>query len=104
MRHVRVFWLADGIYSLPCCSALRLEHKSPGVYWNIHIWLDITHTFGILVYLRSSVSSQTIGIWLEYAKVGKGTGMPIRNQKKRGHGEWPFSQPRQKWKHSSSVR
>lgn len=52
-----VFWLADGIYSLSCCSALRLEHKSPGVYWNIHIWLYTTYTFGILVYLISSVSS-----------------------------------------------
>lgn len=27
--------------------------------------------------------------------------MPMRNQKKRGHGEWPFSQPKEKWKHSA---
>ena len=36
---------------------LTLEYESTGVYWNIHIWSDITHTFDILVYLRSSVSS-----------------------------------------------
>lgn len=42
-ERVWVFWLADGIYSLPCRSALRLEQKAQeftGIF---------TGTFGILV-------------------------------------------------------